>query len=134
MLLRYCTNVVQGPYTLHTYSDCVLAVLPQHSNRLLLRTDCTEQSMSSRPVRHPPIAALPSRPRTPAAFAGEHKTHPLHTLLTTNYRLPTDIDRCNLEKHLSDIDFEFAFGMPRPEFYAMPTWRRNELKKRAHLF
>ncbi len=74
------------------------------------------------------------RPQTPLPFTGEHKTYPLHTLFTSNYKMPTDIDRCNLEKHLSDADFELAFGMPRDEFYELPIWRRNNLKKRVKLF
>ena len=78
---------------------------------------------------------IPSRPRTPSAiFTGEHKVYALHILLTTNYKLPPDLDRCNLEKHLCPEDFEFAFGMSRKEFYSLPTWKRNEMKKRAHLF
>ena len=77
---------------------------------------------------------IPSRPRTPPAFRGEHKTYALHVLLTTNYKLPQDINRCNLEKHLDADDFEFVFGMGRKEFYALPAWRRNEMKKRCHLF
>lgn len=34
------------------------------------------------------------------------KIYPYHLLLITNYRLPADVDRCNLERHLSDIEFE----------------------------
>ena len=36
--------------------------------------------------------------------------YPLHLLLTTNYRLPSDVDRKNLEKHLTDADFDLVFG------------------------
>jgi hypothetical protein len=32
--------------------------------------------------------------------------YPLHLLLTTNYRLPADVDRNNLERHLTDADFD----------------------------
>jgi len=85
------------------------------------------QSLSNR-------ANIPSRPTTPSVFAGEHKVYPLHTLLTTNYRLPPDIDRCNLEKHLCEEDFEFVFGMSPDAFYSLAPWRRNEIKKRVHLF
>ncbi len=55
-------------------------------------------------------------------------------LFTTNYKLPTDLDRCNLEKHLSDADFELAFGCNQEEFYRMPLWKRNNMKKRVKLF
>jgi hypothetical protein len=64
----------------------------------------------------------------------EHKIYPLHLLFSTNYKLPPDIDRCNLEKHLSDSDFEMVFNMSRDDFYAMPLWRRNDYKRRVRLF
>ena len=64
----------------------------------------------------------------------EHKIYPVHLLFTTNYKLPPDIDRCNLEKHLSDADFEMVFNMSRDDFYAMPLWRRNDYKRRVRLF
>ncbi|KAL1137647.1 hypothetical protein AAG570_009343, partial [Ranatra chinensis] len=62
------------------------------------------------------------------------KVYPYHLLITTNYRLPPDVDRCNLERHLSEAEFETLFQCTRNEFYRLPQWRRNELKKRARLF
>ncbi|CRL05885.1 CLUMA_CG019116, isoform B [Clunio marinus] len=62
------------------------------------------------------------------------KIYPYHLLLITNYRLPADVDRCNLERHLSDAEFEAVCGCARAEFYRLPQWRRNELKRRARLF
>ncbi|XP_073969492.1 actin binding LIM protein Uncoordinated 115a isoform X12 [Rhodnius prolixus] len=62
------------------------------------------------------------------------KVYPYHLLVTTNYRLPPDVDRCNLERHLSQAEFETLFQCTRSEFYMMPTWKRNDLKKRARLF
>ena len=64
----------------------------------------------------------------------DYKTYPLHLLFTSNYKLPPDVDRCNLEKHLADADFEMAFNMNRDEFYSLPLWRRNDLKRRVRLF
>ena len=55
-------------------------------------------------------------------------------LFTNNYKLPPDLDRCSLEKHLSDADFEMAFNMARDDFYRLPIWKRNDLKKRVRLF
>ena len=60
--------------------------------------------------------------------------YPLHLLFTTNYRLPGDVDRCNLEKHLSDADFDMVFRCRREDFYMMPYWKRCELKRKYHLF
>ncbi|KAF0299608.1 Actin-binding LIM protein 2 [Amphibalanus amphitrite] len=62
------------------------------------------------------------------------KVYPLHLLVTTNYRLPADVDRANLERHLSDAEFEMFFHMSRADFYRLPLWRRNDLKKRGRLF
>ena len=39
------------------------------------------------------------------------KIYPYHLLLITNYRLPADVDRCNLERHLSDTEFEAICGV-----------------------
>ncbi|XP_078049425.1 actin binding LIM protein Uncoordinated 115a isoform X13 [Augochlora pura] len=62
------------------------------------------------------------------------KLYPYHLLVITNYRLPADVDRCNLERHLSDAEFEAVLQCGRTEFYRMPQWRRNEMKRRARLF
>ncbi|XP_050054582.1 actin-binding LIM protein 3 isoform X4 [Aphis gossypii] len=62
------------------------------------------------------------------------KIYPYHLLLITNYRLPSDVDRCNLDRHLSPTEFEAVFQMSQAEFYQLPKWRRNELKRRARLF
>lgn len=62
------------------------------------------------------------------------KIYPYHLLLITNYRLPADVDRCNLERHLSDAEFEAVCGCPRADFYRLPQWRRSEIKRRARLF
>ncbi|GFY72981.1 actin-binding LIM protein 1 [Trichonephila inaurata madagascariensis] len=62
------------------------------------------------------------------------KLYPYHLLVTGNYRLPPDIDRCHLERHLSNEEFQAIFHVSRLEFYRLPEWRRNDLKKRAKLF
>nr|CAD7444958.1 unnamed protein product [Timema bartmani] len=62
------------------------------------------------------------------------KIYPYHLLLITNYRLPADVDRLNLERHLSDAEFEAVLQCSRVDFYRMPQWRRNDLKRRVRLF
>ncbi|CAH1134846.1 unnamed protein product [Ceutorhynchus assimilis] len=62
------------------------------------------------------------------------KIYPYHLLVITNYRLPADADRLNLERHLSDQEFEALFQLARSDFYRLPQWRRNEIKRRARLF
>ena len=58
-----------------------------------------------------------SLPNMTAALPKDSKLYPIHLLLTSNYRLPNDVDRCNLERHLSDTDFELVFEMQRSDFY-----------------
>ena len=93
-----------------------------------------------------------SLPNMTAALPKAPKIYPIHLLLTSNYRLPNDVDRwdmnckssckfkylhisrCNLERHLSDADFELIFEVNRGDFYRLPQWRRNDMKKRVKLF
>ena len=75
-----------------------------------------------------------SLPNMAAALPKANKFYPIHLLLTSNYRLPNDVDRCNLERHLNDTDFELVFEMPRSDFYRLPLWKRSDLKKRVKLF
>ncbi|CAF3366430.1 unnamed protein product [Rotaria socialis] len=49
-------------------------------------------------------------------------------------RLPSDVDRDHLERHLSNDEFHSLFQMSRSEFYNLPEWRRVDLKKRWKLF
>ncbi|KAG8202041.1 hypothetical protein JTE90_010409 [Oedothorax gibbosus] len=62
------------------------------------------------------------------------KLYPYHLLITLNYRLPPDVDRCHLERHLSNEEFQALFHLTRIQFYRLPEWKRNELKRRARLF
>ena len=60
--------------------------------------------------------------------------YPLHLLYITNYRLPGDVDRSNLERHMTDKDFDQVFKMSRPEFYQIPYWKQCDIKRKANLF
>lgn len=75
-----------------------------------------------------------SLPDMGAAPTEPPKLYPYHLLMITNYRLPADVDRCNLERHLSDAEFEAILQCTRAEFYRLPQWRRSEIKRRARLF
>lgn len=65
---------------------------------------------------------------------GPPKLYPYHLLATSNYRLPPGVDRCHLERHLSNEEFQYIFHCDRLDFYRLPEWKRNELKRRAKLF
>lgn len=76
---------------------------------------------------HLPCAELRSRPQV----------YPYEALIVTNrlrVKLPKDVDRTRLERHLSPEDFHAAFGMSAAEFERLALWKRNELKKKALLF
>jgi len=50
-------------------------------------------------------------------------------------KLPADVDRQRLERHLASNDLMKLFGvMTVEQFYEMPEWKRVDLKKRARLF
>uniref|UniRef100_A0A673GHR3 Actin-binding LIM protein 3-like n=1 Tax=Sinocyclocheilus rhinocerous TaxID=307959 RepID=A0A673GHR3_9TELE len=49
-------------------------------------------------------------------------------------RLPKDVDRARLERHLSPEEFYEVFGMTMVEFDRLALWKRNEMKKQARLF
>ncbi|XP_013785469.1 actin-binding LIM protein 3-like [Limulus polyphemus] len=62
------------------------------------------------------------------------RLYPYHLLITSNYRLPPDVDRCHLERHLSSEEFQRIFNMGRLQFYRLPEWRRKDMKQRAMLY
>ncbi|XP_043559754.1 actin-binding LIM protein 3 isoform X7 [Chiloscyllium plagiosum] len=67
----------------------------------------------------------------------EYKIYPFHLLMVTTRgrnKLPKDVDRTRLERHLSPEDFYRVFGMTLGEFDRLALWKRNELKKQARLF
>uniref|UniRef100_A0A3Q1HW31 Uncharacterized protein n=1 Tax=Anabas testudineus TaxID=64144 RepID=A0A3Q1HW31_ANATE len=49
-------------------------------------------------------------------------------------RLPSDVDRARLERHLSPEEFYRVFGMAMSAFDRLAQWKKNELKKQVRLF
>ncbi|XP_036428626.1 actin-binding LIM protein 1 isoform X17 [Colossoma macropomum] len=67
----------------------------------------------------------------------EHKVYPYEMLTVTNRgraKLPKDVDRTRLERHLAPEVFFDIFGMEIQEFDRLPLWKRNDMKKKAKLF
>ncbi|XP_025005784.1 actin-binding LIM protein 2 isoform X18 [Gallus gallus] len=67
----------------------------------------------------------------------EYKIYPYETLIVTNrvrVKLPKDVDRTRLERHLSPEEFQEVFKMSIEEFDRLALWKRNDLKKKALLF
>ncbi|KAF3693689.1 Actin-binding LIM protein 3 [Channa argus] len=63
--------------------------------------------------------------------------YPYEALIVTTRgrnRLPKDVDRARLERHLSPEEFVQVFGMTMEDFDRLALWKRNELKKQARLF
>ncbi|XP_070469483.1 actin-binding LIM protein 2 isoform X26 [Equus przewalskii] len=63
--------------------------------------------------------------------------YPYDSLIVTNrirVKLPKDVDRTRLERHLSPEEFREVFGMGMEEFDRLALWKRNDLKKKALLF
>jgi tetratricopeptide (TPR) repeat protein len=47
---------------------------------------------------------------------------------------PADVDPTIREAYLSRAQFQTAFGMDKPSFYALPKWKRVQLRKKTGLF
>uniref|UniRef100_A0A673VR42 Actin binding LIM protein family member 3 n=1 Tax=Salmo trutta TaxID=8032 RepID=A0A673VR42_SALTR len=65
------------------------------------------------------------------------RVYPYEVLIVTTrgrHRLPKDVDRARLERHLSPEEFLQVFGMTVAEFDRLALWKRNEMKKQARLF
>ncbi|XP_014644343.1 PREDICTED: actin-binding LIM protein 2 isoform X15 [Ceratotherium simum simum] len=71
------------------------------------------------------------------SFYSQYKVYPYDALIVTNrirVKLPKDVDRTRLERHLSPEEFQEVFGMSMEEFERLALWKRNDLKKKALLF
>ncbi|XP_024916346.1 actin-binding LIM protein 1 isoform X5 [Cynoglossus semilaevis] len=67
----------------------------------------------------------------------EFQVYPYEMLMITSRgrtKLPRDVDRTRLERHLAPETFYDIFGMEIQEFDRLPLWKRNDMKKKAKLF
>ncbi len=75
--------------------------------------------------------------RAPADFEGYRgKVHPF-AYVTAAIRasdLPEGVDPTHREAYLSAKEFVRVFGMPKADFYRLPKWRRNEMKRGRKMF
>ncbi|KAJ8382191.1 hypothetical protein SKAU_G00029690 [Synaphobranchus kaupii] len=65
------------------------------------------------------------------------RVYPYDVLAVTHrvrVKLPRDVDRTRLERHLSPEDFHHVFGMTIEKFDRLALWKKNDLKKKALLF
>uniref|UniRef100_A0A669DFH1 Actin binding LIM protein family, member 3 n=1 Tax=Oreochromis niloticus TaxID=8128 RepID=A0A669DFH1_ORENI len=94
--------------------------------------------------KDPPIPPTPATPVHPPllsagffCFSKFMTIYPYESLIVTTRgrnRLPKDVDRARLERHLSPEEFVQVFSMTVEEFDRLALWKRNELKKQARLF
>lgn len=67
----------------------------------------------------------------------QFKVFPYAALVVTQRgksKLPPEVDRTQLERHLSEEEFYSVFRMTLRDFDQLSLWKRNELKKRVCLF
>uniref|UniRef100_A0A8C5GQJ2 Actin binding LIM protein 1b n=1 Tax=Gouania willdenowi TaxID=441366 RepID=A0A8C5GQJ2_GOUWI len=65
------------------------------------------------------------------------QVYPYEILTVANrgrVKLPKDVDRTRLERHLSPDSFFDIFGMSVQEFDKLPLWKRNDMKRKVNLF
>uniref|UniRef100_A0A670XMR1 Actin binding LIM protein family member 3 n=1 Tax=Pseudonaja textilis TaxID=8673 RepID=A0A670XMR1_PSETE len=113
------------------------------SSREALHTAGYEGSLNGSPRSHyladsdPLISKSASLPAYRRNGLHRVRIYPYELLLVTTRgknRLPKDVDRTRLERHLSPEEFYQVFGMTTAEFDRLALWKRNELKKQARLF
>ncbi|XP_028738147.1 actin-binding LIM protein 2 isoform X18 [Peromyscus leucopus] len=95
--------------------------------------DLDSQSLSlSSGAEREPLQRMPGD-----SLYSQYKIYPYDSLIVTNrirVKLPKDVDRTRLERHLSPEEFQEVFGMSIEEFDRLALWKRNDLKKKALLF
>ncbi|XP_006875382.1 PREDICTED: actin-binding LIM protein 2 [Chrysochloris asiatica] len=97
--------------------------LPRHG-----KNDLEHRDVNVAPLGEDPDASWGTR---------EYKIYPYNALIVTNrirVKLPKDVDRTRLERHLSPEEFQEVFGMSMEEFDRLALWKRNDLRKKALLF
>uniref|UniRef100_A0A3Q3AYG5 Actin-binding LIM protein 2 n=1 Tax=Kryptolebias marmoratus TaxID=37003 RepID=A0A3Q3AYG5_KRYMA len=75
--------------------------------------------------------------KSPTMLFFVSQVYPYEVLAVTHrvkVKLPRDVDRTRLERHLSPEEFQQVFGMTLEQFDRMALWKRNDMKKAAHLF
>uniref|UniRef100_I3JPM5 Actin binding LIM protein family, member 3 n=1 Tax=Oreochromis niloticus TaxID=8128 RepID=I3JPM5_ORENI len=82
-------------------------------------------------------ASLPGYGRNALNRVRNQWIYPYEALVVSvrgQQRLPSDVDRARLERHLSPEEFYRVFGMSMSAFDRLAQWKQNELKKQVRLF
>ncbi|CAL8267478.1 unnamed protein product [Lota lota] len=79
-------------------------------------------------TKGPTQGSIGMSPSSVATFPAEQLVH------QQTEDLPEGVDPTKKEEHLNNEDFALVLGMSRMEFYSMPTWKQQKLKKEKGLF
>uniref|UniRef100_A0AAX7UT82 Actin binding LIM protein family, member 3 n=1 Tax=Astatotilapia calliptera TaxID=8154 RepID=A0AAX7UT82_ASTCA len=82
-------------------------------------------------------ASLPGYGRNALNRVRNQWIYPYEALVVSvrgQQRLPSDVDRARLERHLSPEEFYRVFSMSMSAFDRLAQWKQNELKKQVRLF
>uniref|UniRef100_A0A3Q4G9U1 Actin binding LIM protein family, member 3 n=1 Tax=Neolamprologus brichardi TaxID=32507 RepID=A0A3Q4G9U1_NEOBR len=82
-------------------------------------------------------ASLPGYGRNALNRVRNQWIYPYESLVVSvrgQQRLPSDVDRARLERHLSPEEFYRVFSMSMSAFDHLAQWKQNELKKQVRLF
>uniref|UniRef100_A0A3Q3LZ04 Uncharacterized protein n=1 Tax=Mastacembelus armatus TaxID=205130 RepID=A0A3Q3LZ04_9TELE len=111
---------------------------------MIQRPSATTQGTSGVHTMNNRHSYTPSLSRSPQHFhrPGEKDTQEYFLFLILllkvtdrgRVKLPKDVNRTSLERHLSPDSFFEIFGMTIQEFDRLPLWKRNDMKKKANLF
>ncbi|KAM7370916.1 hypothetical protein PAMP_010426 [Pampus punctatissimus] len=127
---------VHALYNRHSYTPS-LPRSPQHFHR---------PNQGFNMYRRPPIYKQQDHPNSSTSQIsslpgygchGLNPVYPYEILTVTNrgrVKLPREVDRTRLERHLSPDSFFEIFAMEIQEFDRLPLWKRNDMKKKANLF
>ncbi|CAL8357428.1 unnamed protein product [Boreogadus saida] len=84
----------------------------------------------------PPLQGWTGEYQCPICW-NQKQVYPYEMLMITSRgraKLPREVDRTRLERHLAPDTFFDIFGMEIQEFDMLPLWKRNDMKKKAKLF
>ncbi len=85
---------------------------------------------------HHPILSNPAgnTANTNTHTGGKPKIFPLEQLRVARDKLPPGVKPEAREEHLSDADFQKAFGCSRAEFQSFPAWKQTVKRRDSGLF
>ncbi|KAJ8416680.1 hypothetical protein AAFF_G00325580 [Aldrovandia affinis] len=87
--------------------------------------------IQSQDMKKPTLTQLQPTSLTPSILA----SFPVDQLVNRLAEdLPEGVDPTKKEEYLSNEDFALVLGMARLEFYSMPHWKQQNLKKQSGLF